>query len=169
MAEELRLQTLTIQRQLNLITETCSNCGALFAMEAKLQQERLADKQRFYCPNGHSMSYMGKTEAQKLREQIEEERRLRQRAEQKVAEKHDEAQAAWNTASKERERAEHERRRANGYKGHATRITKRAKAGVCPCCNRTFKQLAAHMANKHPQFTPMPLEVIEGGKAAANA
>jgi hypothetical protein len=61
-------------------------------------------------------------------------------------------------ARSEREIAERERRRANGYKGHATRITKRAKAGVCPCCNRTFKQLAAHMASQHPTFTPMELE-----------
>lgn len=23
---------------------------------------------------------------------------------------------------------------------------------TCPCCKRTFKQLAAHMKNKHPEF-----------------
>lgn len=26
-------------------------------------------------------------------------------------------------------------------------------AGVCPCCNRTFKNLARHMAGQHPGFT----------------
>lgn len=29
----------------------------------------------------------------------------------------------------------------------------RAKNGTCPCCTRTFKQLAAHMKNKHPEYT----------------
>lgn len=118
----------------------------------------LRNGQSFYCTHGHSQVFKaGKTDAEKLQEQLNEERRMRQRAEQNVAMWQDDARNA-------RERAEHERRRANGYKGHATRIAKRAKAGTCPCCNRTFKQLAQHMANKHPQFTP--LEVIEGGKVA---
>lgn len=38
-------------------------------------------------------------------------------------------------------------------KGVVTRLSKRASAGTCPCCNRTFKQLAAHMATKHQTFT----------------
>lgn len=159
MADNLRLQTITIQRKANLTTETCSCCGVLYAVEAPFLEDRLKDKRTFYCPNGHQQTYQGKTETEKLREQLAEERRGRQRAEKNVAYWSDEAKA-------ERERAAHERRRANGYKGHATRITKRAKAGVCPCCNRTFKQLAAHMANKHPTFTPQPLELIDGGKVA---
>lgn len=32
------------------------------------------------------------------------------------------------------------------------RLKKRIKHGVCPCCRRTFKQLAAHMKTKHPTF-----------------
>jgi uncharacterized Zn finger protein (UPF0148 family) len=37
-------------------------------------------------------------------------------------------------------------------KGVVTKLQKRASNGVCPCCNRTFKQLAAHMKTKHPEF-----------------
>lgn len=151
MADDLRLQTLFIKREVKMITETCSNCGILFAMEEGFQKERLADKRSFYCPNGHGMSYTGKSEVEKLRAQLDEERRQRQRAEQNVARWQDEYAEADA-------RAIHERNRANGYKGHATRITKRAKAGVCPCCNRTFQQLARHMATQHPKFTPMELE-----------
>lgn len=159
MTDELRLQTLTITRKESLITETCSGCGILYAMPESFQKERLADKRTFYCPNGHTQTYTGKTEAQKLREQLDEERRGRQRAEQNVA--------YWSDEAKEqRERAEHERRRANGYKGHATRITKRAKAGVCPCCNRSFENLRRHMTSKHPQFTPIELE--QGANQHAN-
>lgn len=156
MSEELRLKTVTIQQTVKLITETCCSCGVLFAMPEELQKERLADKRHFYCPNGHHMAYTGKTEAQKLREALEAERRARQSAEQNVAYWADEAREAG-------ERADRERNRANGYKGHATRITKRAKAGVCPCCNRTFKQLAAHMASQHPEFTPIEIEQVPAG------
>jgi hypothetical protein len=28
----------------------------------------------------------------------------------------------------------------------------RVSAGVCPCCTRTFQNLAQHMANQHPDF-----------------
>lgn len=38
-------------------------------------------------------------------------------------------------------------------KGQVTKLRKRAKAGVCPCCNRTFVGLQRHMAQKHPEFS----------------
>lgn len=160
MSDDLRLQKIKIQRAFNLVTETCSACGTLYAMEEEIHKERAADKNSFYCPNGHSQAYTGKSETAKLREQLDAERRERQRAEQAVAREADyrrEAEAE----------AKHERARANGYKGHATRITKRAKAGVCACCNRSFENLRRHMETKHPQLTPMALEVIDGGKAVA--
>jgi DNA repair exonuclease SbcCD ATPase subunit len=37
-------------------------------------------------------------------------------------------------------------------KGVTTRIKNRASNGVCPCCNRTFQNLARHMHTKHPDF-----------------
>lgn len=156
MPDDLRLKPLVIERKVELTTEVCGNCGALFAMEATFQRDRMADKRSFYCPNGHCISYTGKSETQKLREQLDEERRQRQSAEQRIAMWQDSYQEAT-------ERAEKERRRANGYKGHATRITKRAKAGVCPCCNRSFENLRRHMASQHPTFTPM--EVMDGENA----
>lgn len=137
---------------------TC-RCGARQAMTREADSIYRQSHATFYCVHGHQGHYpAGKTREQQLEESLANEVRARQRAEQKVAEKADEATAAWATATRERNRA-------NGYKGHATRITKRAKAGVCPCCNRTFVNMARHMATKHPQFTP--LEVIDGGKADA--
>ena len=135
-------------------TEICANkaCCVKFGLEQSMYDQLQRNGQTFYCPNGHSQSYiLGKTPEQKLREQLEEERLARQRAEQRVAQRDDEVREA-------REEAEHQRRRANGYKGHATKITKRAKAGICPCCNRHFVQLERHMASKHPEFTPLELE-----------
>lgn len=151
MSVSVRGQTIAIEQK--LITEECcyAGCGVLFAMTEEFVRERRKDHQWWYCPNGHRQHYSGDNEEEKLRKQLDAERRQRQSAEQRVA--------MWQDEYAEADaRATRERNRANGYKGHATRITKRAKAGVCPCCNRTFKQLAAHMASQHPQFTPLELE-----------
>lgn len=39
------------------------------------------------------------------------------------------------------------------HKGHTTRLKNRIAAGVCPCCQRTFQNLARHMKCKHPKYT----------------
>lgn len=54
---------------------TCVNCGLTFAWPEKLEEARRRDGQRFYCPNGYSMSW-SKTEADRLREQLEEANRV---------------------------------------------------------------------------------------------
>jgi hypothetical protein len=123
----------------------CWKCGEPMAFQTgRIEHARKANTP-LHCPFGHANYWeLGESEADKLR-------RERDQLKQRIAFKDDmirEAEA----------RAEHERRRANGYKGHATKITKRAKAGVCPCCNRSFENLRRHMATKHPQFTPMELE-----------
>lgn len=63
----------TIQVDVDLVTETCCNCGVLFAMPSDLQARLLqeAEKGSFYCPNGHSQHYLGKS----LKAQLEEARR----------------------------------------------------------------------------------------------
>lgn len=144
-------------------TSKCWKCQEPMAFQAGRIDHARKSESPLHCPFGHPNYWkLGKTESDKLRDQLDEERRQRQQAEQAVA-----READWRREAEEK--AKHERNRANGYKGHATRITKRAKAGVCPCCNRTFQQLARHMQTQHPTFTPMALEVIEGGKAVAHA
>jgi crotonobetainyl-CoA:carnitine CoA-transferase CaiB-like acyl-CoA transferase len=93
-----------------------------------------------YCPLGHTHVPAGESEAEKLRRQLKwaqdrrnAERDLRQHTERQLI-----AQRAAAT------RARNQR----------DRIQQRAAAGVCPCCNRTFKQLARHMKAKHPDFGP---------------
>lgn len=123
------------------VNEQCGECGITFGFPKAVRDTRLQDLKTWYCPNGHPRVFnAGHTEADKLR-------RERDRLKQSVAYQLDCTRRA-------EEEAEHQKRRANGYKGHAARITKRAKAGVCPCCNRTFAQLARHMATQHPTFTP---------------
>lgn len=129
----------------NSVTIKCCQCGEEFGLQQATHDTLRRSSANFHCPFGHKQHFpQGPSEEDKLR-------RERDRLKQQMAYKDDQIREA-------RERADKERNRANGYKGHATRITKRAKAGVCPCCNRTFKQLAAHMASKHPQFTPIEIE-----------
>ena len=60
----------TVQRPITFEIEECCNCGVLFAMTAEFAKDRHRRKEAasFYCPNGHAQHYMGKTDAQKLRE-----------------------------------------------------------------------------------------------------
>lgn len=119
--------------------ETCIKCGVSFGVPADFQRQRKSDQATFYCPNGHHQCYMY-TEEWRLRNEVA---RLTARMDQKDAEIKYQREQRYSTE-----------RSLKATKGVVTKLKKRAKAGVCPCCNRTFKQLAAHMACKHPEFAP---------------
>lgn len=140
-----------------LVRVKCCVCQEQFGIDRPTYDllQRQAEAVRFYCPHGHKQFFAsGETEAEKLR-------RERDRLKQQMARVEDDRRRAD-------ERAEAERRRAAAFKGQATRLRTRAKAGICPCCNRHFTALERHMATKHPDFTPAApeLSLIEGGKAA---
>lgn len=118
----------------NFVIEECCNCGMAFAMTSDFQKRRREDKKTFYCPAGHQQHYVGESaadRAQRLAGQLDMERTRRRQTERQL-----------DYASR-------------SQKSTSTRLKKvkqRVGHGVCPCCNRTFKQLAQHMAAKHPQF-----------------
>jgi hypothetical protein len=62
------------------------------------------------------------------------------------------SEAAAAQLTHERDQRLAAERSASAYKGQATRIRNRVGAGVCPCCTRTFANLARHMAGQHPDF-----------------
>ncbi len=111
----------------------CFKCGCLFAVPAQVNDELVRTGRNFFCPNGHSQHYTDSTD-KRLREERERSARLAARL--------DQAQAA-------REAAE---RRVSAARGQVTKIKNRVANGVCPCCNRTFADLAAHMKTKHPDY-----------------
>lgn len=120
-----------------LVTQVCITCGVSFALPSELNERLKITHASFYCPNGHSQIYSGPTEAEKankvadaLRAELAREQRRREMAEREAAA---------------------ESNRATGLQRAADRAKKRAAAGVCPCCNRTFRALARHMATKHPE------------------
>ena len=99
-------------------------------LDATFDQRRRKDHEAFYCPSGHPQSYTGQSEADKLRKQLVE------------------AQRRADMEANTRRAAEIEAKRA---KTRLKKLTHRVNCGVCPHCQRTFKQLAEHMKTKHPE------------------
>ena len=111
-------------------TLNCGECGIMFQVPTGFDQERRESGGDWYCPNGHCRVYKTR-EVDRLKRQL----------------KSAEDSAAWN-----RRRLESEQNSHCATKGHLTRQKRRAAAGVCPCCDRTFKQLARHMKSQHPDY-----------------
>ena len=112
----------------------CYKCGIGFGVPSEFERQRRSDRQSFFCPSGHSQWFPGKTDEQRVRE-----------LQAQVASKND------LLASTQRElNKRHRLQRA--AEGKTRAIKRRVANGVCPCCTRTFQNLAAHMANKHPGF-----------------
>lgn len=132
------MTALTIAIQFNHVTVCCA-CGTPFMMSDNLHDARREDHRTFHCPNGHPQHFPGKTEADRLRAELEAERKKTERERQR---------REW---AEQREQAE--KRSHAATKGAVTKIRKRVANGVCPCCNRTFKNLARHMQTKHPNAT----------------
>lgn len=108
----------------------CGQCGIAFAVPETWRAEKQRDGGGWYCPNGHSRVY-SEPDADKYKRLLAEEK-----------ERHKRTLAQKNEADK----------RESEVRAEFERAKKRAKHGVCPCCKRTFKQLAAHMKTKHPNF-----------------
>lgn len=113
-----------------MVLEDCCVCGVNFGVTENFHLSRKKTGKEFYCPNGHSLIYKNseydelKKNAKMYREWYDEEVEKRCVAEGSL----------------------------RATKGHLTRTRNRISKGVCPCCNRNFKNLAAHMENKHPDY-----------------
>lgn len=116
----------------------CAVCGIQFAAPEHYVKKRRDDHKDFYCPNGHVLVFTGESEAQKLRAELEVERKRTK---------------FWSDQSdRKRAEVEVEKRRTAAARGQVTKIKNRVGNGVCPCCNRTFQNLQRHMHTKHPGY-----------------
>lgn len=112
---------------ITMVTEVCINCGIPFGIPHNYQQRLKQTHENFHCPNGHKQHYVGQTEAEKLKEQLRrKENELTQTCAAKI--------------------------QLESQLTKAQNKLKRVHAGQCPCCNKTYKHLTAHMKNKHPDF-----------------
>lgn len=128
-----RMALAEFARLTQYVVQECykEGCNCLFAMTLDMNNRRRADHKSFYCPNGHSQCYQGETEVAKLKRQLGDAN----------------STVEWQRAN--RLRAE---RQAAAARGQVTKIKKRVGNGVCPCCNRTFSNMARHMQMQHPDF-----------------
>jgi hypothetical protein len=130
------MPTTTIFGGAVLTAMECPVCGVVYGLNERMRshaEERGNSEITWYCTNGHSLVYPGKSEAQKLRAKLN-------RAE------------ATNTHLRDQRDATERSRRA--LKGQVTKVKNRVAKGVCPCCNRSFPDLHAHMQTKHPDYAP---------------
>lgn len=127
--------------------QDCCACGITFGFAAAYDKELRKTHKNFYCPNGHQQAYIGENEEQRLRKELAAEKERRERAER---------EREWAQAQSKNDRIQRTK-----AQNKLTRITARVNAGVCPHCNRTFKQLAAHMRTKHPNVAPTSLEPVD--------
>lgn len=122
---------------LTLTEVTCCNCLVHFAMDQELNQRCLDIGRTFYCPNGHPQHYT-ETEVAKLK-------KLNQNLNSRLG-------WAEADARRSRDKAETAKRQKAAIKGQLTKTRRRIANGVCPCCNRSFTNVARHMHSKHPDF-----------------
>ncbi len=120
------MSTTTVFVSLHAVT--CFKCGIVFGLNATQRENLINSHDAFFCPAGHSQAYVGETDAEKLRKQlVATEQRLK-------------------FARDDRDAAD---RRSAAARGQVTKLKNRAHAGVCIRCNRTFENVARHMATKH--------------------
>ena len=122
----------------NDLTELqCGSCGVFHAIPTAMYVSCRDEGGFWHCPNGHSRGWgTGTIQAE------------RDRLKQKVAQLDDEvkeARAARAAADMALVGAE--------KKLAATK--RRAVAGVCPCCHRTFGNVQRHIKTKHPNVVPL--------------
>jgi hypothetical protein len=114
-----------------LAVHQCGSCGVVFGFDDEVDTARRRDHRGWRCPNGHSFVYNGESDLERLEREAAQARRQ---------------------ATATRDLLEQEQRSHSATRGHLTRQKRRAANGVCPCCTRTFKDLARHMETKHPEY-----------------
>lgn len=127
----------------------CPTCGIVYAIPTTMVESAYAKGNRkivWHCPNGHELGYNGESKEAKAKRTAERE-----------------AEYAKNRAARLAADLEQTRAHLHGQKSLATRMKnernvarERAAAALCPCCNRSFKQLRRHMASKHPNYEARP-------------
>jgi hypothetical protein len=114
--------------EIEIVQHQCGNCGIIFGMEKTYKQNLVSNDGSYFCPNGCNRQFCAETGNAKLKKELEA--------------KQSELSAARCEVLQERQKRE-------AIEKEQLRQKQRAAAGVCSCCNRTFSNLARHMASKH--------------------
>lgn len=129
-----------------LATFACHQCGGVYGLAARFVQEarNIGPSKDWLCPYCKVCTCFTEGEIQRLRKQV-------------VAKDAALDQERARSAELCRQRDRNERRR-RATAGVLTKVKKRIAAGVCPCCRRTFQNLASHMKGQHPGYAATEAE-----------
>lgn len=129
-----------ISVEVTLTEMNCGECGGTYAINERYRKQKYAHgNSGWHCPYCQTTwGYFGDSENDRLQKEKDKlERRL-------------------TLEQNRRESAERETKKANNKlraeKAAKTKLKNRIKHGVCPCCTRTFKNLARHMKGQHPEY-----------------
>jgi hypothetical protein len=129
----------TLTRTTTIKSVRMAGCGHIVYMSADQMAELRQTHKTYYCTICKYSNYFPQeSDVEALERQLTT-----------VKDQRDTSRRTTRTVRHERDAI---KRSLTAHKGHTTRIKKRIAAGVCTCCNRTFKNLARHMANKHPDY-----------------
>jgi hypothetical protein len=117
----------TTYATVTIITIECS-CGVIYGLSESFVRARQKDHETFYCPRGCHRYYAARSKEEQLQLALDRAREYQAETRQQLAT---------------------ERRRHAATKGTLTKTIKRAAAGVCPHCTRTFTNVQRHIASKH--------------------
>lgn len=124
-----------ILRHQRFIVEQCGSCGVIFIVPELVYNNHRDHGGYSHCSNGHSWGWKdGRIKEDALRNE-------RDRLKQDAARLESEKQAALTEAAEAKQKY--------------INVQRRALAGVCPCCNRTFANVARHMKTKHKNVVPL--------------
>lgn len=112
----------------------CWSCGIPFGLSQAFRDAIKSSDGFFYCPRGCKLG-LGKSRLTELREEKERSERA--------------LQAQLNEANHARLIAEKTTKKAITDK---RKVERRIAHGVCPCCNKTFADIANHMLTEHREF-----------------
>lgn len=130
-----------ISFEVTLTEINCGECGGTYAINERYRQQQYEKGGSWNCPYCKvGWGYSENNENSKLKKELEQTKRN--------------LEFHQRNAASEREAREATERRLVGQKAAKTRLRNRIKNGVCPCCTRTFQNLAQHMKTQHPSFEP---------------
>jgi hypothetical protein len=134
----------------------CCQCDEIFGMCGATYQTLERSGATWHCPFGHRQHFtLGPSEADKLRAAL-------QKQEQETRKAREEAERERRWRLEGQEQRQHLERRLAATRGVNTRMRNRVANGVCPCCNRTFVNLARHMSTKHKGFVAEEVQAEHG-------
>lgn len=125
-------------KTITLSLRYCSECHIHFGITEGMLETLRNTHETFYCPNGHSRFFPGKSNEEKLRGQI--------------SELHGELGDMQESLSASEYEHGKTIRSLRATRGHVTRTKNKIAKGVCPCCDQHFPNLEKHMSTEHPDY-----------------